>query len=60
MTGDVGHHDARRALESGMSIIDPGHAPTERPGVRRLYAAVANLVDDAIDLTDVDANPWEG
>ena len=60
VTGDVGHHDARRALEAGMSIIDPGHAPTERPGVRRLYAAVANLVDDAIDLTDVDANPWEG
>lgn len=59
VTGDVSHHQARDALARGMAIIDPGHAATERPGVRSLYAAVAQLVGDAIDMTDVDADPWK-
>jgi len=60
VTGDVRHHDARSALERGVAVVDPGHAATERPGVAKLYAAVARLVDGAIDLTGVDADPWQG
>lgn len=60
VTGDVSHHSARDALERGMAVVDPGHAPTERPGVQKLYAAAAQIVQDAVDLTSVDANPWEG
>ena len=30
VTGDVSHHQARRAIDLGLSIIDPGHARTER------------------------------
>jgi dinuclear metal center YbgI/SA1388 family protein len=60
VTGDVGHHRARVALERGMAVIDPGHAATERPGVARLYAAVAALVPGARDLTATDADPWRG
>jgi putative NIF3 family GTP cyclohydrolase 1 type 2 len=60
VTGDVSHHQARDALARGIAIVDPGHAATERPGVRSLYAAVAQLVGDAVDLTDVDADPWKG
>lgn len=60
VTGDVSHHEARLALDHGMAIIDPGHGPTERPGVRALYAAVVEIVGEAFDLTRIDDSPWEG
>ena len=60
VTGDVSHHEARLAMDHGVAVIDPGHAPTERPGVRALYAAVVEIVADAIDLTGIDDSPWEG
>ncbi len=60
VTGDVGHHQARAAAERGIAVVDAGHAATERPGVATLYAAVVELVGDAVDLTDVDADPWRG
>lgn len=59
VTGDVSHHRARAAAEQGLAIIDPGHGPTERPGVKALYASVRSIVGDAIDLTGVDDSPWE-
>jgi hypothetical protein len=58
VTGDVNHHQARAALAAGMAVIDPGHAATERPGVRALYAAVAEMMDSTIDLTNLDPDPW--
>ncbi|HSG79716.1 MAG TPA: Nif3-like dinuclear metal center hexameric protein [Acidimicrobiia bacterium] len=57
VTGDVGHHAAREAVEEGLAIVDPGHAATERPGVRKLYAAIAAAVPPAVGLTD-DPDPW--
>jgi dinuclear metal center YbgI/SA1388 family protein len=59
VTGDVSHHQARAAAEASTAVIDPGHAATERPGVKGLYAAVAKTIGDAIDLTDVDPDPWK-
>lgn len=59
VTGDVSHHRAREALERGLAIIDAGHGPTERPGVRALYAAVAEIAADVVDLTGIDDSPWE-
>ncbi len=63
VTGDVGHHDARSATDRGQAIIDPGHAPTERPGMTRLYSLLREIaaaldIADVVDLTQVDANPW--
>ena len=58
VTGDIGHHRARSGLDQGLSIVDPGHAATERPGLTRLYSAVAAL-GPCLDLTAVDASPWE-
>lgn len=57
VTGDVAHHQARAALERGVAVIDAGHAASERPGVRVLYAAVAQVAE-AVDLTHVDPDPW--
>jgi putative NIF3 family GTP cyclohydrolase 1 type 2 len=59
VTGDVAHHQARLANECGLAIVDAEHAPTERPGVARLYAAVAAAVDVAHDMSVIDANPWK-
>ena len=58
VTGDVSHHQARRAADSGMVVLDAGHAPTERPGVRALYDLVAGIVDRPVELVGGDDNPW--
>lgn len=58
VTGDVSHHEVRRAADSGMVMVDAGHAPTERPGVRALYDLVAGIVDRPVELVGGDDNPW--
>jgi len=58
VTGDVKHHDARRAIDRGLAIIDAGHVPTERPGVEALYAALSTLIDDVVPVGG-DPDPWK-
>jgi putative NIF3 family GTP cyclohydrolase 1 type 2 len=58
VTGDVSHHRAREALERGLAVIDAGHIATERPGVRRLYAELADAVG-AASLLNLDPSPWK-
>mgnify|MGYP000532483431 CR=1 FL=1 len=59
VTGDVSHHRIVAANDRGLSVIDPGHTPTERPGMAALVAAVARATDATIvDLTDADPTPW--
>jgi dinuclear metal center YbgI/SA1388 family protein len=60
VTGDVRHHEARRAIDLGLSVIDPGHARTERPGVAALLNLVSAAAPDVVDLTGIDPSPWEG
>lgn len=57
ISGDISHHGANTALAAGMAIIDAGHVPSERAGVRALYAAVCEVVPGATSLSD-DAHPW--
>ncbi|HEY5578815.1 MAG TPA: Nif3-like dinuclear metal center hexameric protein, partial [Acidimicrobiia bacterium] len=59
VTGDVTHHQAATASERGLSIIDAGHAITERPGVRSLAASVAAIGVPVLDLTALAADPWQ-
>ena len=59
VTGDLSHHQARRAVDHRMTVLDAGHGPTERPGVRALHALVAEIVQSPVDLVGVDDNPWE-
>jgi dinuclear metal center YbgI/SA1388 family protein len=58
ITGDVSHHQARRAIEFGLMIVDAGHAATERPGVASLYDSVSEHVHEA-ELIEDDPTPWE-
>lgn len=58
VTGDLTHHRARRGLDAGIAVVDPGHVATERPGVARLYAAVSAIAAETRDLRHLDADPW--
>ena len=60
VTGDVDHHRVVEARDRGLSVIDPGHAPTERPGMAALVDAVRTTVPAAaiLDLTGFDPTPW--
>lgn len=60
VTGDVTHHRAARALSAGLAIVDPGHIPTERPGLSALVIRLgAVLGEQAVDLTTVSVDPWQ-
>lgn len=58
VSGDLRHHAARHALDSGLSLIDAGHAATERPGCERLLALVAAQGLETSSLLDLDCDPW--
>lgn len=59
VTGDVSHHQAVRAMDLGLAVVDPGHIATERPGMTALVALVADVTGDSIvDLTDLDPQTW--
>lgn len=59
VTGDIDHHQARKAIDLGLGVIDAGHAPSERPGVRVLYDLVSGIGPETVDLTFIDPDPWE-
>lgn len=58
VTGDLGHHAARAALDRGLALVDPGHAATERPGLAVLREWVASLGAESVDLSGLDPDPW--
>ncbi|MDH3249577.1 MAG: Nif3-like dinuclear metal center hexameric protein [Acidimicrobiia bacterium] len=61
VTGDVAHHRIVAANDRGLGVIDPGHTPTERPGMAALVGAVDRAVAGGaavVDLTDADPTPW--
>ncbi len=58
VTGDVSHHALVGALDRGLGVVDPGHAPTERPGMAALVVALAAPGVDIVDHTGIDPTPW--
>lgn len=61
ITGDVKHHDALDALEAGFSLIDAGHAATERAALPALAGLVAKAADGAVSV-DIfyESEPFKG
>lgn len=57
VTGDVSHHQMAQASHLGVAVVDPGHAPTEAPGVARLAELVAEAVPRTVDLTGLRPGP---
>jgi len=59
VTGDVAHHRAVAARDLGLSIADPGHTATERPGMAALVEIVREVSHaEVIDLTGIDPQTW--
>lgn len=40
VTGDVSYHQMQRAVALGMTVVDPGHGPTELPAMRALVSVL--------------------
>ncbi|TDI51901.1 MAG: Nif3-like dinuclear metal center hexameric protein [Acidobacteria bacterium] len=59
VTGDIGHHSVQTATRLGIGVIDAGHIPTERPGVKHLYDVVRKIAPNA-EFVRIDPHPWEG
>ena len=57
VTGDVSHHQMAQASHLGVGVIDPGHAPTEAPGMARLAELVAEVAPSTLDLTGLRPGP---
>lgn len=57
ISGDISHHAARALLDRGVVVIDAGHTPSERPGVRALYALVSSVAPNCVALAD-NPDPW--
>ena len=62
ITGDVGYHNARYALDSGTAVIDAGHFGTEIIFKKMLAQTVEGIMNDCgqnidIVLSDVEKNP---
>lgn len=58
VSGDLRHHAVRGALDSGLAVVDAGHAATERPGVEQLLALIAAQGAETHSLLDLNADPW--
>jgi len=51
LTGDVGHHSARDALDAGVAVVDAGHYGTEKLMMEYLFEKVqGKLVNEKISL----------
>ena len=57
VTGDVSHHQMAQSDQRGVGVIDPGHAATEAPGVKRLLAVVREVMPHTVDLTGFRPGP---
>lgn len=49
VTGDVKYHDAQRARECGLSVVDAGHDGTERAGLRGWLDHAASVLPVPIE-----------
>ncbi|QAT42898.1 Nif3-like dinuclear metal center hexameric protein [Aminipila luticellarii] len=61
ITGDVKYHDAMRAKETGMNVIDAGHYGTEKIFVRNMAEQLKELLKGQAEIfeSQVNINPFD-
>jgi putative NIF3 family GTP cyclohydrolase 1 type 2 len=57
VSGDITHHQVVEATDRGLSIVDVGHAASERPGMRRLVELVAEVCVNEVELRPLTRSP---
>jgi dinuclear metal center YbgI/SA1388 family protein len=50
LTGELGHHAGLEAEELGLSVVEVGHAASERPGMARLAERLGGVLDAAVEV----------
>ena len=60
ITGDLKYHDAQKARELGINILDLGHWGTEKIFVRNMTGDLIDLEDEGLELvrSELDLNPF--
>ena len=60
VSGDISHHRVVEATDRGLSIVDVGHAASERPGMRRLHDLIAEICggDVSVRPSPNALEPW--
>jgi len=59
VTGDIKHHDALKAVELGLNVLDVSHAATERAAVPLMADALRSLAEVTVTAGPTDTNPFE-
>lgn len=60
VTGDVKYHDAQKAKEMGISVIDAGHYGTEAIFVKNFAAQLSARIGDEVEIiaSELNINPF--
>ena len=58
VTGDVKYHDAQRARECGLMVVDAGHDGTERAGLRAWLSRVATFLPVSVSEARIPRPLW--
>ena len=58
VTGDVKYHDAQRARECGLTVVDAGHDGTERAGLRAWLGRVAAVLPVSVSEAHIPPPLW--
>lgn len=60
ITGDLKYHDAQKARELGINVLDLGHWGTEKIFVSNMTSDLIDLEDEDLELikSDLDLNPF--
>lgn len=60
LTGELSHHKALHAAQSGMTVICAGHSNTERLALERLVCQLNSLLPDlTVAVSKTDRDPFE-
>lgn len=61
VSGDIKHHEAQRARESGLAVVDAGHYGTERIFVENMAAQLRSKSEGALTVveSEVVQNPYD-
>ena len=58
VTGDVKYHDAQKARECGLTVVDAGHDGTERAGLRAWLGRVAAVLPVPVSEASIPPPLW--
>ena len=60
VTGDLKYHDAQKAHELGINVLDLGHYATEKTFVRNMASLLKPLGDSGLEInrSELDLNPF--